>query len=120
MSLQDASCTLVDPGPESTGTGTDRLFTLGAIEAGEWIEPCRWMPVGERLPPNACPVLVWHADPLGGGEASVGVYRYLATAINSEASPWWSECIDRWGREIAGGPGPVTHWQPLPEPPEEP
>jgi hypothetical protein len=60
-----------------------------------------WISVKERLPDNAFDVIV--CDKSG--------FRRIA---------WWNDCKNEWRPEGEGsGPGSeVTHWMPLPDPPE--
>lgn len=79
----------------------DRVQDFEVAEAQELAklrEERRWIPVGERLPEDNARVLVWLTD-------IVGAYTKIDTdRINYNR---WV----RWGQY-------VTHWMPLPEPPE--
>lgn len=55
----------------------------------------RWIPVSERLPGNGTLVLTYSTD------EGMATYYYSGAMYQ----PWWDTC--------------VTHWMPLPEPPEE-
>lgn len=63
----------------------------------------RWIPVNERLPKNFMNVLIW--DKIDG-DTFTGHY--------SKYDGW---TIDGW--EDADEPFEITHWMPLPEPPEK-
>lgn len=59
-----------------------------------------WVSVGDRLPDGDNDMLVW----------SLGRYMDIGW-YNNESFRWYTTCSDDW---IDG----VTHWMPLPEPPE--
>ena len=64
----------------------------------EMLESTRWIPVSERLPEEASDVIAVTANHL-----------VLFAAYLPEYSLWWSNSM----------PIEVTHWMPLPEPPEQ-
>ena len=66
----------------------------------------RWIPVSERLPEVDTRVEIF-----GGFEQTthIGHYREHATQWDSEDGCYWH------GKNF----GLITHWRPLPEPPEE-
>ena len=64
----------------------------------------RWISVEDRLPGDGVYVLVAWA-PADGSEPEVMKARY-------------HEAVGQWSPQIARR-GSVTHWMPLPEPPEE-
>jgi hypothetical protein len=69
-------------------------------------ERCVWIPVGYVLPPFREEVLTF------GSEGRV--IGYL-----SDAGIWFScHCDNETGEPWLCDPGTVTHWMPLPEPPE--
>lgn len=70
----------------------------------------RWIPVEEQLPENGVPVLINY---IGYND---GKYHPDGTAV-------WTECGCFWWEGSLGGCDtkvavPITHWMPLPEPPE--
>lgn len=66
------------------------------------MEQPRWISVEERLPEDRDWVLVWHTGYLTAKKAK----------YKDNDFPIW--IIDGYGDQ----PGEVTHWMPLPEPPE--
>jgi len=70
-------------------------------------EARRWIPVEERLPEDGVPVVVWYE--LSG----------IALGRCCLGDPVFWETKEPLTRHPAGL-GRVTHWQPLPPPPEEP
>jgi uncharacterized protein DUF551 len=71
----------------------DILCLRGDLE--DALESRRWIPVEERLPDEGLTVLTWS--------------RKVGFDGGYELSQAWASL----------SPGPVTHWQPLPEPPQE-
>ena len=63
------------------------------------MEQHRWISVGERLPEELVPVLIYEPEYARG-------YKSMATAFRINGC--WHGCVD----------GAVTHWMPLPKPPE--
>jgi hypothetical protein len=87
-----------------TGTQVDDLAT--ALETKEWVlvprHAGRWIPAEERLPEAEAEVLVaWR---LPGGGQQVDSARLFNNGI--------------WVATVGHSIGRVTHWMPLPEPPE--
>ena len=67
----------------------------------------RWIPVSERLPEDRVRVLTCGDDPVEGPFILIG-YREPASKFGP--ADWHLPCFAEFG--------PVTHWMPLPEPPE--
>jgi hypothetical protein len=63
----------------------------------------RWIPVSERLPEKNEPVCV-----SCGGKVTVGTYSPMM-------DDWWALVLPATGVQPTDS---VTHWMPLPEPPE--
>jgi hypothetical protein len=70
------------------------------------ITPQPWIPVSERLPEDRVRVLTCGDDPVEGPFMLIG-YREPASKFGP--ADWHLPCFSF---------GPVTHWMPLPEPPE--
>ena len=82
---------------------------LVAKESAELLER-RWIPVEERLPGNGVPVLINYIG-------NDGKYYPDGTAVWTECGCfWWEGSLEDCDTEVAV---PITHWMPLPEPPEE-
>lgn len=64
-------------------------------------ERTRWIPVTERLPEEGVPVLINYIGT--DGEVYAGCF-------------WWEGSLADCEEDVAV---PITHWMPLPEPPEE-
>ena len=64
----------------------------------------RWIPCSERLPEDESPVIIAHIDSDGYGLPCIGMFR-------GNPKKWMSTSAIR----IVN----VTHWMPLPEPPEK-
>ena len=81
---------------------------LVAKESAELLER-RWIPVKKRLPGNGVPVLINY---IGNDEK----YHPDGTAVWTECGCfWWEGSLEDCDTEVAE---PITHWMPLPEPPE--
>ena len=78
-------------------TAESKLIRLTAELAG-LKDKMRWIPVGERLPDNNDDVLVWRVE----GYHEIGCH----------SSGLW------WGGTFMDEAIYITHWMPLPEPPE--
>ena len=65
-----------------------------------------WQPI-ETAPKDGTWFLIW----------SPNNERAELAAINRKGELWLIQDHEPWGRDIAKG---WTHWQPLPEPPNEP
>jgi hypothetical protein len=76
----------------------------------------QWIPVGERLPEEYETVLV-----ATDGSVSAGEIRFPDSECGMD-EPWWMVFKDKRDRSVAwAGLVPlndVTHWMPLPAPPE--
>lgn len=71
----------------------------------------RWIPVKERLPENGVPALINY---IGNDD---GKYHPDGTAAwTDHGCFWWEGSLEDCDTEVAV---PITHWMPLPEPPEE-
>lgn len=83
---------------------------LVAKESAELLER-RWIPVTERLPENGVPVLINY---IGNND---GKYHPDGTAAwTDHGCFWWDGRLKDCDTEVTV---PITHWMPLPEPPEE-
>lgn len=70
----------------------------------------RWIPVEERLPENGVPVLINY---IGSNDEK---YHPDGTAVWTDYGCfWWEGSLEDCDTEVAV---PITHWMPLPEPPE--
>ena len=70
----------------------------------------RWIQVEERLPENGVPVLINYIA------SSDGKYHPDGTAVWTDYGCfWWEGSLEDCDTEVAV---PITHWMPLPEPPE--
>lgn len=70
----------------------------------------RWIQVEERLPENGVPVLINY---IGSND---GKYHPDGTAAwTDHGCFWWEGSLEDCDTEVAV---PITHWMPLPEPPE--
>ena len=79
-------------------------------ESAELLER-RWIPVEERLPENGVPVLINYIA------SDDGKYHPDGTAVWTDYGCfWWEGSLEDCDTEVAV---PITHWMPLPEPPEE-
>ena len=72
----------------------------------------KWISVDERLPENETPVLIWHRDRLRIAEIRTEEPGWEDTY---KAFEYWDEPYND-GQDIEWGD--VSHWQPLPEPPD--
>ena len=82
---------------------------LVAKESAELLER-RWIPVEERLPENGVPVLINYIA------NDDGKYHPDGTAVWTDYGCfWWEGSLEDCDTEVAV---PITHWMPLPEPPE--
>lgn len=82
---------------------------LVAKESAELLER-RWIPVEERLPENGVPVLINYIA------SDDGKYHPDGTAVWTDYGCfWWEGSLEDCDTEVAV---PITHWMPLPEPPE--
>lgn len=82
---------------------------LVAKESAELLER-RWIPVEERLPENGVPVLINYID------CNDGKYHPDGTAAWTDYGCfWWEGSLEDCDTEVTV---PITHWMPLPEPPE--
>ena len=71
----------------------------------------RWIPVEEHLPENGVPVLINYIA------SDDGKYHPDGTAVWTDYGCfWWEGSLEDCDTEVAV---PITHWMPLPEPPEE-
>jgi len=86
---------------ESSGTGVDSLDGGGTLAGMEWIS------VNERLPEERVRVLTCGDDPVEGPFTLIGFWE---PASRFGPAGWHLPCFAEFG--------PVTHWMPLPTPPE--
>ena len=100
---------MVDYGKDSDGReirAFERVFKteeyIEKLEAelARLREAARWIPVGEKLPDTVDPVLMW--------------YFYGISRVGTYGDGEWRNSENYY---IA--PDEITHWRPLPEPPEE-
>lgn len=76
-----------------------------------WGQVPHWIPVEERLPENGVPVLINYIA------SNDGKYHPDGTAVWTDYGCfWWEGSLEDCDTEVAV---PITHWMPLPEPPEE-
>lgn len=83
--------------------GPDARRLLERLERLESAKTNTWTSVSDMLPEPEKPVLVW---------TGAGIYvAVIGPSFNSSAC--WESC------ESGGGISGVTHWQPLPKPPDK-
>ena len=94
------------------GEFADFLLANGVTFATDTNDGCKWIPVTERLPENNKPVLVYCTNITiqGGKIVHIGSldckqFWFLRTQPGIASFP-----VREWQ---------VTHWMPLPEPPQE-
>ena len=90
----------------------EQLREAAALVAKESVELLerRWIPVTERLPENGVPVLINYIA------SDDGKYHPDGTAVWTDYGCfWWEGSLEDCDTEVAV---PITHWMPLPEPPE--
>ncbi len=97
----------------SLGEAKAAAEKLALEEALRWVEEVtqeapRWIPVGERMPPD---------DP-GDQQSSVRVMVF--TKYGGIYCAWWSKELSEWHDyyDELMRLAVVTHWMPLPEPPK--
>lgn len=76
-----------------------------------------WISVKDRLPPDDEDVLVYHLD---DKHITVGYFNSdnVKSYIESDGNTFYID--NGWETEIPWAPkGSVTHWMPLPKPPEK-
>lgn len=81
--------------------GDDAIAAVGELMP-------RWIPVGERLPEERVKVLTYGDDPVEGPFTLIG-QREPASIFGP--AHWHLPGFSEFG--------PVTHWKPLPSPPDE-
>lgn len=109
--------------PECATTGTCDLGESGAVESWNTRptedaqaaeierlrEAARWIPVGERLPEKGQRVIIFARN------GWIGPATYFRVFSESPA-----DLTDYWKHDAGDEVWHVTHWRPLPEPPQEP
>ena len=70
-----------------------------------------WISVDERLPESEDWVVVWYQDKDGDYFPTVGAYRSYGSLPRQ-----WVTDVDN--SELAYPPEKITHWMPLPPPPQ--
>lgn len=80
------------------GVYTHELLRLARLGAAR-----QWIPISERLPEDGAYVLGWWHS-----ESKLSMYICMYHSLGRQFRPG-----------ISMPPYPVTHWMPLPEPPEE-
>ena len=98
------------PKPASISSLTEAINRTPAAD----VEPVRrWIPCSESLPEKNGAYLV--ANDIGFiGVRSFAVEKRFDSRRETLENVWWY-LDDEWEDQIATG---ITHWQPLPEPPE--
>ena len=91
--------------PHSEGNATAKLYNEAADVIEELSKP-RWIPVTDRLPEDGSDVLAYLKYADNSRIAAANYYKGT-----------WQDCL--MGRLYLTEEGFVTHWMPLPEPPEE-
>lgn len=86
--------------------GYEKGYEAGKKFATDNNDGCKWIPVGERLPNENDDVLCCRGNHIG---AMMDVYTYKGDNKWEDAYGYWN-----YG-DIEG----ITHWMPLPEPPNE-
>lgn len=96
----------------------DNGHVVTEFDEDDFPQKRRWISVKDRLPENEQEVIVI-SHGWGGRLVYAGTYKKIEsetswlTGITSKASDW-----SLWGWSYLREPQ-VTHWMPLPEPPEE-
>lgn len=101
-------------------TDTQQVYTNGTelvpiFRMKQWFEAHkhRWIPCSERLPETDGPYLV-----VNKATGWIGVYNFSRVKnfpyFGPQENAWW-RLDDDWYPQSCN----VTHWMPLPEPPEE-
>ena len=88
----------------------EKLTDRCAEEIAVAQERTRWIPVTERLPEEGVPVLINYIGIDGK------VYADGVAVWTDYGCFWWEGSLAYCEEEVAV---PITHWMPLPEPPEE-
>ena len=99
-----ATCEYRDDCGEYCGSNTyeEALAYIDQLEAAQ----PKWISVEERLPDRYTPVL--------GNIKKDGTETYVAHVVIMDGS-WWAKDTGVYYDDVGGD---VTHWMPLPEPPE--
>ena len=82
----------------------------------------KWIPVAERLPEKTGTYLAWMKWDLTEADEEPSAYPVLYDA-DAEGFGWWKSYYDGdtlgWAGEDFVRYEGITHWMPLPQPPEE-
>ena len=99
----------------------DKMHKEAADAIEELSKPC-WIPVTERLPEKTGTYLAWMKWDLTEADEEPSAYPVLYDA-DEKGFGWWKSYYDGetlgWAGEDFIRYEGITHWMPLPQPPEE-